>query len=179
MTWWQNTHFKPITRTALCCHKISNWLILWRHLVTLIHCKAKTKSTLKRSFLGECSYFLVSSMKAWIFWRVWWKTCWNRDAIVSIKTYYMVCQTTKRLTPKHIGEERAGWFTVIALMMYWWLLVLCYLCLPRSAFVWLAMCDCGISWSYSLLLLLVQLYTKQTYWTTWCSCSMQKVTLLE
>ena len=31
-----------------------------------------------------------------------------------------------------------------------WLLVLCYLCLPRSAFVWLAMCDCGISWSYSL-----------------------------
>ena len=32
-----------------------------------------------------------------------------------------------------------------------WLLVLCYLCLPRSTFVWPAMCDCGyISWSYSL-----------------------------
>ena len=25
-----------------------------------------------------------------------------------------------------------------------------YLCLPRSAFVWPAMCDCGISVSYSL-----------------------------
>ena len=31
-----------------------------------------------------------------------------------------------------------------------WLLVLCYLCLPRSAFVWPTMCDCGMSWSYSL-----------------------------
>ena len=31
-----------------------------------------------------------------------------------------------------------------------WLLVLNYLCLPRSAFVWPAMLDCGISWSYSL-----------------------------
>ena len=31
-----------------------------------------------------------------------------------------------------------------------WLLVLCYLCIPRSAFFWPAMCDCGISWSYSL-----------------------------
>ena len=28
--------------------------------------------------------------------------------------------------------------------------MLCYLCLPRGAFVWPAMCDCGISWSYSL-----------------------------
>ena len=28
-----------------------------------------------------------------------------------------------------------------------WLLGLCF---PRSAFVWPAMCDCGISWSYSL-----------------------------
>ena len=28
--------------------------------------------------------------------------------------------------------------------------MLCYLCLPRSAFVWHAMCDCGISLSYSL-----------------------------
>ena len=31
-----------------------------------------------------------------------------------------------------------------------WLLVLCYFCLPRSALVWPAMFDCGISWSYSL-----------------------------
>ena len=31
-----------------------------------------------------------------------------------------------------------------------WLLVLCYLCLLRIAFVWPAMCNCGISWSYSL-----------------------------
>ena len=56
MTWWQNTHFKHITWTALCCNKISNlWLIWWRHLLTLIRYKAKTKSTLKRSFLRECS----------------------------------------------------------------------------------------------------------------------------
>ena len=119
MTWWQNTHFKPITRTVLCCHKLSNlWLILWRHLVTLICCKANTKSTLNRSFLGECTCFSVCSLKTWIFWGVWWRTCWNRDVIMAIKTSYMVCQTTKRLTPKHIGEERAGWFTLIALMIY-------------------------------------------------------------
>ena len=31
-----------------------------------------------------------------------------------------------------------------------WLLVLCYLCLPRSAFVWPVKCDCVFSWSYSL-----------------------------
>ena len=24
----------------------------------------------------------------------------------------------KKLTPKHIGEERAGWFTLIALLVY-------------------------------------------------------------
>ena len=28
--------------------------------------------------------------------------------------------------------------------------MLFYLCLPRSALVWPAMCACGISWSYSL-----------------------------
>ena len=37
---------------------------------------------------------------------------------MAIKTLYMVCQTIIRLTPKHIGEERAGLFTLIALMMY-------------------------------------------------------------
>ena len=42
-----------------------------------------------------------------MFWQVYWRTCWNRDAIMAIKTIYMVCQTTKHLTPKHIGEERA------------------------------------------------------------------------
>ena len=36
---------------------------------------------------------------------------------------------------------------------------------PRSAFVWPAICDCGIS--------------KQADWKTWCSCLMQKVTLIE
>ena len=36
---------------------------------------------------------------------------------MAIKTYYMVCQTTKRLTPKHISEERAGCFILIALMI--------------------------------------------------------------
>ena len=33
--------------------------------------------------------------------------------------------------------------------------------------------------TYLLLLLLVKLYTRKTDWKTWCSCSMQKVTLLE
>ena len=31
---------------------------------------------------------------------------------------------------------------------------------------------------YLLLLLLARLYTRQTDWKTWCSCSMQKVTLM-
>ena len=33
--------------------------------------------------------------------------------------------------------------------------------------------------THLLLLILVKLYTRQTDWKTWCSCSMQKVTLLE
>ena len=33
--------------------------------------------------------------------------------------------------------------------------------------------------AHLLVLLLVKLYTRLTDWKTWCSCSMQKVTLLE
>ena len=47
------------------------------------------------------------------------------------------------------GEERAGWF---ALFVF---LVSCDCCvaLPRDATSLSAVCDCGISWSYSLTIL--------------------------
>ena len=141
--------------------------------------RQKNKSTLKRSFPRECTCFLVCSLRAWIFWRVWWRTCWNRDAIMAIKTSYMGCQTTKRLTPKHIGEERAGWFTLIVLMMY------CDCkCYVISVFLAVPLFDMQcviVIFPYHtqlLLLLLVKLYTRQTDWKTWCNCSMQTVTLL-
>ena len=46
------------------------------------------------------------------------------------------------------GESWLVYFNCLTDVL--WLFVLCYLCLPRSAFIWPAMCDCGISWSYSL-----------------------------
>ena len=50
----------------------------------------------------------------------------------------MVCQTTKRLTPKHIGEERAGWFTLTALMIVSVMLSLSSSqCLRLACIVWL------------------------------------------
>ena len=33
--------------------------------------------------------------------------------------------------------------------------------------------------THLILLFLIKLYTRQTDWKTWCSCSMQKVMLLE
>ena len=110
----------------------------------------------------------------------YWRSCWNRDAIMAITTLYMVCQTIKRLTPKHIGEEKAGWFTLIAWMMY-------YDCQYYVVSVFIAVPLFGLKCvivvfpdhTQILLLLLVKLYTRQTDWKTWCSCSMQKVTLLE
>ena len=140
MTWPQNTHVKPITRTALCCcHKISNlWLIWWGHLVTLIRCKAKTKSMLEKSFLRECSFFhslLFEGM-----------------AILAFDT-------------KHISEERAGWFTLIALMMYFD--CKCYVISVFLAVPWFGL-QCVIvvfpDHTHLLLLLLIKLYTRQTDW---------------
>ena len=93
----------------------------------------------------------------------------------------MVCQTTKRLTPKHIGEERAGRLTLIALMMQ------CIVTISVVISVFLAVTlfdlQCVIvvfaDHTHLLWLLLVKLYTRQTDSKTWCSCSIQKVTLLE
>ena len=57
-----------------------------------------------------------------------------------------------------------------------WLLVLYYLSLPRSAFVWPAMCDCGIPWSYSLTFVA---FGQALHQANGLENSMQKVTLLE
>ena len=71
-----------------------------------------------------------------------------------------------------------------------WLLVLCYLCLPRSAFVWPAMCNCGISWSISLTFVAFgqalhrkpgaavqcrksRYWNKVSPWNWWCDCKIR------
>ena len=51
--------------------------------------------------------------------------------------------------------------------------------LPRSAFVWPVMWNWVFHDHTCFFLLLVKLYTRQTDCKTWCSCSMQKATLLE
>ena len=146
ITWWQNTHFKSITRTALCCHTISNlWLIWWRHLATLIRCKAKTKSTKKiilervflfLSLLFEGMDILVGLMENLL--EPWYHNGY-KDVI-----YGMSNNKTFDTKAHRWGESWLIYFNCLNDVL--WLLVL-YLCLPRGAFVWPAMCDCGISWS--------------------------------
>ena len=46
------------------------------------------------------------------------------------------------------GRERAGWFAFIVLWMSY--CCKCPVALPHGAVSWSAVCDCGISWSYSL-----------------------------
>ena len=47
-----------------------------------------------------------------------------------------------------VEEERAGCFTLIVLLMPFD--CYCSVSLPHGALGWSAVCDCGISWSYSL-----------------------------
>ena len=150
MTWWQNTHFKPITRTALCCHKISNiWLNWYRHLVTLICCKAKPRALCKiipervflfLSFLFEGMDILVNLMENLL--EPWYHNGY-KNVIYGVSNHKTFDTKAYRW-----GESWLIYFNCLNDVL--WLLVLCYLCLPRGAFVWPAMCDCGISWSYSL-----------------------------
>ena len=46
-------------------------------------------------------------------------------------------------------EEKADFFiTIIVLQMYCY--YKCFVALPHGAMGWSAVCDCGVSWSYSL-----------------------------
>ena len=62
--------------------------------------------------------------------------------------------------PLHsFGEESAGCFTFNVFLMT------CgcyYLPLPQGAVDWSTVCDCGISWSYSLALFLLPLVIKRS-----------------
>ena len=149
MTWWQNTHFKPITRTALCCHKISiSWLIWWRHLVKLIHCKANGEHVEKiipervflfLSLLLEDMYVLAGLLENLL--EPW---CHNgyKDYIYGVSNHKTFDTKAYRW-----GESLLIYFNCLNDVL--WLSALSCLCLPRSAFVWPEMCNCGIYWSYS------------------------------
>ena len=86
----------------------------------------------------------------------------------------------KKLTQKHIDElRRESWLIYLdCLTDLLCLLVLCYF--SYFAVPWFGLQGVIVVFPEhtQFFLFLIKLYTRQPDWKTWCSCSMQKATLL-
>ena len=150
MTWWQNTHFSLLLELLYAVVKFQTYgwsdEDTWSYWsVARQKQRARWKdhsweSVLVFSILFEGMDILAGLMEN--LFDPWFHNGY-KDVIYGVSNHKSFNTKAYRW-----GESWLIYFNCLNDVL--WLLVLCYLCLPRGALVWSSMCNCGISWSYSL-----------------------------